>query len=68
MIFQMPTLQLLIQKHGQKKGRKLYNAFHKGYRKRNAKKLSKYARERRAAQKVINSAPSVASQVIPSSA
>jgi hypothetical protein len=68
MIFQMPSLQLLIEKHGQKKGRRLYNAFHKGYRKRNAKKLAKYARDRRAAQKASNNAPSEPSQVIPSSA
>lgn len=49
--FLMPSLDLLIKKHGEKIGREEYNRFHRDYRAKHKRKFRKYWRERRAAER-----------------
>jgi hypothetical protein len=46
MVKGMASLSTFINKHGKRKGKKLYNAFHRHYRKRNQKKMRLYWRTR----------------------
>jgi len=39
MLQEMPSLELLIKKYGETRGRKKYNRFHRDYRKRNPAKI-----------------------------
>jgi hypothetical protein len=47
----MALIDPLIRKHGENIGREKFNAYHRSYRKRNKKKMLKYWKDRRAAEK-----------------
>jgi hypothetical protein len=47
----MALIDTLIKQHGKVQGRKLYNEWHREYRKRNKAKMLKYWKSRREAEK-----------------
>jgi len=61
----MASLNFFIKKHGAKKGRKLYNEYHREYWARNHDRLVIYYRDYRKRGKVSNSSPSGAHSLSP---
>jgi len=54
MVYPMASLKSYIEKFGEIRGRKKYNAFHRQYRKDNKPRMLKYWRNYRKRQKANN--------------